>query len=102
MSTNNQERESLNKAEFVNFIHKNNTNMTKADIERALNLILRGVEKAIENGHDINIVGFGSFCVRFRAARDGHNPKTGAKIIIPESYQVVFKPGKTLKDACNN
>ncbi|KJV56769.1 DNA-binding protein HU-beta [Orientia chuto str. Dubai] len=114
MNTNNQPRKSLNKGEFINFIHSKRNKIiddkivktdidkvTKADLERALNLVLRSVEEAIKSGFDINIVGFGSFCVRFRAARDGHNPKTGAKINIAARKQVVFKVGKLLKDACN-
>jgi DNA-binding protein HU-beta len=49
----------------------------------------------------INLVGFGSFSVQKRAAREGRNPKTGAKMRIEAYNQPVFKAGKKLKDACN-
>lgn len=74
---------------------------SKAEAERALNLVVNSVIKALENGNDINLVGFGSFHIRKRESREGRNPKTGQKMRIAAYKQPVFRAGKKMKEACN-
>ncbi len=73
--------------------------LSKKDCESALNAFTAQVEKALKNGDKVQLVGFGSFEVRARAARTGRNPATKAAISIPASKAPVFKAGKALKDS---
>jgi DNA-binding protein HU-beta len=59
------------------------------------------VEGVLKKGHDVTLVGFGSFSVKKTAGRSGRNFKTGATIDIPPRKSVRFKPGKNLKDSVN-
>lgn len=90
----------MNKAEFVSFIASQHT-ISKTEAERQLNNIVESITKAISKNESINLVGFGSFSVQKRNAREGRNPKTGAKMHIAAYKQPVFKAGKKLKDSCN-
>lgn len=90
----------MNKAEFVDFIAKQN-GYSKADAERALDLITASVTQALSKGDSVNLVGFGAWEVKKRPARDGRNPKTGETMKIAAYNQPVFKSGKKLKTACN-
>jgi DNA-binding protein HU-beta len=72
--------------------------MTKKDAEKALNAVLAAIEEALKKGEKVQLVGFGTFEVRERAARKGRNPQTGQEIEIPASKVPVFKPGKLLKE----
>lgn len=73
--------------------------MSKKDSEKALNAFIDSIEEALKKGDKVQLVGFGSFEVRNRAARKGRNPQTKAEITIPASKAPVFKVGKALKDA---
>ena len=73
--------------------------LSKKDTENALNAALDVIAAALAEGDKIQLVGFGSFEVKSRAARIGRNPKTKEEITIPASKVPVFKPGKALKDA---
>lgn len=90
----------MNKAEFVSFMAAAHQS-SKADAERALNMVMESFMAAMAKGESVNLVGFGAFNVQKRAAREGRNPKTGAKMHIPAYNQPVFRAGKKLKDACN-
>jgi DNA-binding protein HU-beta len=90
----------MNKAEFVGFI-ADAAGTSKTEAEKSLNLITDAIVRALGDGMEINLVGFGSFSVQKRAAREGRNPKTGAKMRIQAYKQPVFRAGKKLKDACN-
>ena len=90
----------MNKGELVAFI-ADGAGLSKAEVERSLNLITDGIIHALKKGHDISLVGFGSFHIQTRKPRDGRNPKTGEKMRIPGYKQPVFKAGKKLKEACN-
>ncbi len=90
----------MNKAEFIDFIAQHSGN-SKADSERSLNLIVESISKALSGGDSVNLVGFGSFDVKDRPAREGRNPKTGESMRINAYKQPVFKVGKKLKEACN-
>jgi DNA-binding protein HU-beta len=75
--------------------------LTKKDAAAAVNAFLETVKDTLAKGDKIAFVGFGSFEVKERAARAGHNPRTGEVIEIPASKAPAFKAGKALKDAVN-
>jgi len=73
--------------------------LSKKDAEKALNAFINSVETALKKGDKVQLVGFGSFEVKVRAARIGRNPQTKEDIKIPEKKMPVFKAGKKLKDS---
>jgi len=76
-------------------------NLSKKDAEAALNAFVASVEGALAKGDKVQLVGFGSFEVRERAARTGRNPQTGAEMKIAAAKVPAFKAGKALKDLIN-
>ncbi|TSO25486.1 HU family DNA-binding protein [Lactobacillus sp. LL6] len=88
----------INKAELTKQV-ADATNMKKTEADAAINAVFSAIEKALSNGEKVQLIGFGSFEVRERAARKGRNPQTGAEITIPATKVPAFKPGKALKDA---
>ena len=78
------------------------TGDTKKSAEETLNAFVDVVTAALVKGEKVQLVGFGSFEVRKRAARKGRNPQTKEEIKIPASKAPVFKAGKALKDLVNN
>ena len=91
----------MNKAELIEWMHKNENFETKAAAERALNAVLNGVRYGLKKDakNTVSLVGFGSFSVKRREGRMGRNPQTGEPIKIKASKTVSFKAGKALKDA---
>lgn len=89
----------MNKSNLVDEI-SNNSGLTKADSERALNAFLDVTLNTLKSGEEVAIVGFGSFCIKETAARNGRDFKTGKIIKIPARKSVKFKPGKNLKNVC--
>jgi DNA-binding protein HU-beta len=73
--------------------------LSKKDAEAALNAFVASVTKALRKGEKVTLTGFGTFETRKRAAREGRNPRTGAKIKIAAQKSPAFKAGKALKDA---
>ena len=69
--------------------------------KKAVNAVFASVQKALVEDDKVQIIGFGTFEVRTRAARKGRNPQTGETIEIPASKNPVFKAGKALKEAVN-
>ncbi|MCC8417910.1 MAG: HU family DNA-binding protein [Rickettsia endosymbiont of Bryobia graminum] len=92
--------ESLNKGEFVTLMAESNT-ISKTEAEKSINMVIDSLLKAFTKGKGVALVGFGSFNIQHRAAREGRNPKTGAKMKINSYNQLVFKVGQGTKDACN-
>lgn len=90
----------MNKAELVSAIAET-ADVEKAVATRALDAVLDSITKALAQGDDVALTGFGSFTVKERAARTGRNPQTGEAIEIAASKAVGFKVGKALKDAVN-
>ena len=88
----------MNKTELVAEVSEK-AGLTKRDAEAAVKAIVDSVTEALAKGDKVQLVGFGSFEVRARAARTGRNPKTKETIKIPASKVPAFKPGKALKDA---
>jgi len=88
----------MNKTELVARISEV-SGLTKKDAEAALNATLSTVQEALVSGDKVVLTGFGTFEVRERKARVGHNPRTGESISIPAQKSPAFKAGKVLKDA---
>ena len=88
----------MNRGEFVAAIAEQ-SGLTKADADRALEAMFKVVKKALKSGDTVSLVGFGTFVVRKRAARTGRNPRTGASIKIKAAKVPKFRAGKALKDA---
>ena len=77
------------------------TGSTKKSAEASLEAFVSAVTESLKKGEKVQLVGFGSFEVRKRAARKGRNPQTKEEIKIPASKAPVFKAGKALKDRVN-
>lgn len=91
----------MNKSELVTSMAEK-AEMTKKDAEIALNAFIRTVEETLETGEKVQLVGFGTFEVRDRKAREGRNPRDPEQVIqIPASKAPVFKAGKNLKEIVN-
>ena len=90
----------MNKLELVDVIAKQ-AGLTKKDAAAALDATVCAIEKALAKGDKVQLVGFGTFEVSKRAAREGRNPKTGATMKIKACKAPKFKAGKALKDAVN-
>lgn len=87
----------MNKAELISSIAEKSS-LTKKDAESALKGFIESVEEVLQNGDKVQLVGFGTFESRKRAARVGRNPRTKEEIKIPESVVPVFKAGKDFKE----
>lgn len=90
----------MNKAELVDAMAKE-TNLTKKDVESVLNSFVNQVSGALAKKDKVQLVGFGTFETRKRAARTGRNPQTGEELKIKASTVPAFKPGKALKEKVN-
>ncbi len=90
----------MNKAELIAAVAAQ-TGETKKSAEATINAFVDTVTKSLKKGDKVQLVGFGSFEVRKRAARKGRNPQTKEEIKIPASKAPVFKAGKALKELVN-
>ena len=90
----------MNKTELIEAIAKE-SGLKKKDAEAALVAFVDVVEKALADGDKVQLVGFGTFETKTRAAREGRNPKTGETIKIAASKCPAFSAGKGLKDSVN-
>ncbi len=90
----------MNKTELIEAIAKN-ADLKKKDAEAALAAFIDVVEGALAKGDKVQLVGFGTFEAKTRAAREGRNPKTGATIKIAASKYPAFSAGKAFKDKLN-
>lgn len=88
----------MNKTELVNAIAAK-TGLSKKDADAALAATVEAITEALKAGDKVALIGFGTFEVRERAARQGKNPATGATIEIAACKAPAFKAGKALKDA---
>ena len=90
----------MNKSELIDAIAEE-ADMSKASAGRALDAALDAITSSMKKDDSVTLVGFGTFTVRKRAAREGRNPQTGETIKIKAAKVPAFKPGKALKDAIN-
>ena len=87
-----------NKAQLIDVVAEK-TGLTKKDATVAVDAVFGSIQDFLAEGDKVQLIGFGNFEVRDRAARKGRNPQTGEEIQIPASKVPAFKPGKALKDA---
>ena len=90
----------MNKTELVAAMAEK-TELSKKDAEKALKAFTETVAEQLKNGYKIQLVGFGTFEVAEREAREGRNPRTGETMTIAASKSPKFKAGKALKDSLN-
>ena len=88
----------MNKTQLVEAVAQN-AKLTKKDAEAAVNAMTAAIADALKAGDKVQLVGFGTFEVKTRAARTGRNPQTGETIAIAASKNPTFSAGKALKDA---
>ncbi|ADU30124.1 HU family DNA-binding protein [Evansella cellulosilytica] len=88
----------MNKTELINAVAEK-SDLSKKDATSAVDAVFDVITGSLQNGEKVQLIGFGNFEVRERAARKGRNPQTGEEIEIPASNVPAFKPGKALKDA---
>jgi len=88
----------VNKTELINAVAES-AELSKKDATKAVDSVFDTVQDALAKGDKVQLIGFGNFEVRERAARKGRNPQTGQEIEIAASKVPAFKPGKALKDA---
>ncbi len=87
----------MNKTELINAVAEK-AEVSKKQAEAVVSATFATIEEALKKGDKVQIVGFGSFDVKTRAARIGRNPKTKQEIKIPASKSPAFKAGKAFKD----
>ena len=88
----------MNKGDLIETVAKK-LNCSSAEAERGVNAVFEGIKDGLEKGEKVTLVGFGTFKMRQRRARQGRNPQTGEPISIKATKTVGFKPGKVLKDS---
>jgi DNA-binding protein HU-beta len=91
----------MNKSDLINAIAEK-ADCSKKSAGDALNAIIEVISEELANEEKVQLIGFGTFETRRRAARKGKNPQTGEEMKIPASKSPVFKAGKALKDKVNN
>ncbi|GAA3958879.1 integration host factor subunit beta [Allohahella marinimesophila] len=91
----------MTKSELVEIIASKQPQLSVKDVELAVKTIIELMSNTLSQGQRIEIRGFGSFSLHFRAPRTGRNPKTGEPVSLPSKYVPHFKPGKELRDEVN-
>ncbi len=90
----------MNKTELIAAVAEK-TDLSKKDADAAVSAVLGAITDALKAGDKIQLVGFGTFEVRNRAAKQGRNPRTGETMTVPASKVPAFKAGRSLKDLVN-
>ncbi len=88
----------MNRKDLIDLMAEN-AEISKAKAEKALGALLDGIKKSLKKGNKVTLVGFGTFSVSKRAARQGRNPQTGEALRIPASKAPKFSAGKDFKKA---
>lgn len=88
----------MNKTDLIAAVSER-TELTKKEAGHVVNVVFEIISETLAKGESVQLIGFGNFEVRDRAARKGRNPQTGEEIEIPASKSPAFKPGKQLKEA---
>ena len=88
----------MNKTELINSVAEA-SELSKKDATKAVESVFETIQDALSKGEKVQLIGFGNFEVRERAARKGRNPQSGEEIEIAASKVPAFKAGKALKDA---
>ena len=90
----------MNKGDLIETV-AGDAGISKAEALRAVDSVISSITKALKTGKQVSLIGFGTFQVKKRAARQGRNPRTGEAIQIKASKVPGFRAGKALKDAVN-
>lgn len=90
----------MNKGELIDIVSEK-TEYSKKSCDEIIKAMLETIQESLVNGESVSFIGFGTFAVGERSAREGKNPATGEKIKIPAAKVPKFKAGKALKDAVN-
>ncbi len=91
----------MTKSELIERIAARQDQLSAKDIELAVKLVIEYMSQALSAGERIEIRGFGSFSLHYRAPRVGRNPKTGESVELEGKYVPHFKPGKEMRDRVN-
>ncbi len=91
----------MTKSELIEKLTVSQSQLTAKDMELAVKMILDQMADSLARGERIEIRGFGSFSLHYRAPRMGRNPKTGDPVSLPGKYVPHFKPGKELRERVN-
>lgn len=92
----------MTKSELIDKLADQQSHLAHLDVELSVKSILEQMSSALATGDRIEIRGFGSFSLHFRAPRMGRNPKTGEAVALPGKHVPHFKPGKALRERVNN
>lgn len=92
---------SLTKSDLIEALSRNQKHLERKDVELAVKGLLEKMSQELASGNRIEIRGFGSFSLHFRAARMGRNPKSGDAVPLRGKYVPHFKPGKELRERVN-
>ena len=93
---------SLTKSDLIESLSRNQRHLERRDVELAVKGLLEKMSQELASGNRIEIRGFGSFSLHFRAARMGRNPKSGDAVPLRGKYVPHFKPGKELRERVNS
>ncbi|RVU30435.1 MULTISPECIES: integration host factor subunit beta [Neptunomonas] len=92
----------MTKSELIEHLIDRHPELSVKDVELAVKAMLDHMTEALSNGERIEIRGFGSFSLHYRAPRVGRNPKTGDSVTLTAKYVPHFKPGKDLREQVND
>jgi integration host factor subunit beta len=98
---NSETSEAMTKSELIELIAAKQTQLSAKDVELAVKTLIEQMSETLAAGNRIEIRGFGSFSLHYRAPRIGRNPKTGESVGLAGKYVPHFKPGKELRDRVN-
>ncbi len=91
----------MTKSELIEYIAERQDQLSVKDVELAVKMVIDCMSDMLAEGDRIEIRGFGSFSLHYRAPRTGRNPKTGESVELPGKHVAHFKPGKELRDRVN-
>lgn len=94
-------KRALTKSELISRIFERHEALTMREADQAVNEVLRTMVSALSHGVRIEVRGFGSFSLKYRAAREGRNPRTGETVSVPAKFVPYFRAGKEIRDQLN-
>jgi integration host factor subunit beta len=96
-----QESAPMTKVKLIRRLADKLPHLPANDVESAINILVENLSSTLAAGERIDVRGFGSFSNRYRPARLGRNPSTGAPVAVAARYAIYFKPGRELKERVN-
>jgi len=99
--TDNASRSTITKSELIERLTADQLHLDPKDVQVSVDVLLDRISRSLINGERIEIRGFGSISLRYRAPRIGRNPKTGEPVAVPGKYVPHFKPGRSLRERVN-